>query len=116
MSLIDEFMEPCFFMVKDRQPDPEGGWLPGGWREGATIDCAITRDTSLEARQMESQGTKNVYTITTKKGQTLDFHDVIKRKKDQKIFRVTSDGGEKETPNSSTLDISQVTAEEWDIV
>ena len=43
----------------------------------------------------------------------LDFHDVFRRERDKKIFRVTSDGTDKATPPTATFQISQVSAEEW---
>ena len=45
----------------------------------------------------------------------LQYHDVVKRDRDGKIFRVTSDGDDNYTPASSSLDIRQVEAEEWTI-
>ena len=43
---------------------------------------------------------------------TLEYHDVFRRVRDGKIFRVTSDGDDKFTPASTSLDMRQVTAEE----
>jgi hypothetical protein len=43
----------------------------------------------------------------------LQYHDIFKRKSDNKIFRVTSDGDDKHTPPSATLDMRQVSAEEY---
>jgi hypothetical protein len=45
----------------------------------------------------------------------LDFHDVIMRIADGKIFRITSDGDDNKTPKSATLDMRQVSAEEWSL-
>ena len=46
---------------------------------------------------------------------TLEYHDVFRRIRDGKIFRVTSDGDDKHTPASANLNMRQVTAEEWSI-
>ena len=54
-----------------------------------------------------------MYTVTTTRALTLEYHDVFKRLKDGKIFRVTSDGDDKYTPKSATLDMRQVSAEEY---
>ena len=40
--------------------------------------------------------------------------DIIKRLSDDKFFWITSDGTDKKTPLSSTLDMRVVTAEEMD--
>ena len=55
-------------------------------------------------------------TMTNIKGMknlTLEYHDVLRRVRDGKIFRVTSDGDDSYTPASATLDMRQVTCEEW---
>ena len=45
----------------------------------------------------------------------LEYHDVIKRLRDNKFFRITSDGEDKFTPSSASLDMRQVSAEEWSL-
>jgi hypothetical protein len=37
------------------------------------------------------------------------------RNSDGKIFRITSDGDDNHTPKSATLDMRQVSAEEWSL-
>lgn len=114
MSLIDEFKSPVCFLEKKRVPDGEGGFVTT-WQEGAKFSAAIAFDTSIEARAAEKQGVTSVYTISTDKSVVLEYHDVLKRLFDGKIFRVTSDGDDKYTPASSALDMRQVTAEEWSL-
>ena len=112
MSLIDEFKSTVCFLEKTRVPDGEGGFKTT-WAEGAKFPAAVTLDTSIEARTAEKQGVTSVYTITTVKSVVLEYHDVLKRLYDGKIFRVTSDGDDKATPASASIDMRQVTAEEW---
>lgn len=114
MSLLDEMMEPCVFVDKKRTPDGEGGYITE-WEDGAEFLAAIIRDSTMQARIAEQDGVTSVYTVTTHSGTHLDYHDVIKRKSDGKIFRITSDGGDKKSPTGSTLDIVQVTAEKWSL-
>lgn len=114
MSLMDEFKYPVCFMEKTRVPDGAGGFKTT-WTQGAKFVASITLDTSIEARVAEKQGVTNLYTINTSKKVMLEYHDVLRRLYDGKIFRVTSDGDDKFTPDSSTLDIRQVTAEEWSL-
>lgn len=114
MSLIDEFKSPVCFLEKKRVPDGEGGFVTT-WQEGAKFSAAIAFDTSIEARAAEKQGVTSVYTIVTDKSVVLEYHDVLKRLFDGKIFRVTSYGDDKYTPASSALDMRQVTAEEWSL-
>ena len=112
MSLLDEAMEKCTILNKQPIADGYGGYTTI-WTEGAEFIAAITFDTSIEARTAEKAGVTSLYTVTTPKSLTLEYHDVFRRERDQKIFRVTSDGDDKYTPASATLDMRQVTAEEW---
>ena len=112
MSLLTEAMEDCVVLNKIKTDDGYGGFITT-WVEGASFQCAITFDTSIEARTAERQGVSSLYTVTTQKNVTLDYHDVFKRLRDNKIFRVTSDGDDKYTPSSAMLNMRQVTAEEF---
>ena len=112
MSLLDRAMVDVVMLEKTRSPDGEGGFTTA-WREGAVFVAAITFDTSMAARTAEKQGVTSRYTVTTRKNVTLEYHDVFKRLSDGKIFRVTSDGDDKFTPESASLNMRQVTAEEW---
>ena len=115
MSLLTEAMEKCVMLNKTTIPDGYGG-RKDIWQESDfTFDAAIVFDTSLEARVADKQGVTSLYTVTTAKSIVMEYHDVFKRKRDSKIFRVTSDGDDKYTPASATLNMRQVTAEEWSL-
>lgn len=114
MSLLEQAMEDVILLEKTRVPDGEGGFI-AKWSEGAVFKAAVTFDTSMESRIAEKQGVTSRYTVTTRKSAMLEFHDVFRRISDGKIFRVTSDGDDKYSPNSSSLNMRQVTAEEWSI-
>lgn len=115
MSLLDEFMEDtgkCYLLDKRTAADGVGGYNTT-YVEGAEFDAAITLDTSIQARTAEKQGVTALYTVTTKKAMNLQYHDIFRRSSDSKIFRVTSDGDDKKTPSSASLDMRQVSAEEY---
>ena len=114
MSLVDDAMEKSYIMDKTTTPDGRGG-VNTRYVPGAEIQVAYSFDTSTQARIAEQAGTENRFTLTTKKAINLQYHDVVKRDRDGKIFRVTSDGDDNYTPASSSLDIRQVEAEEWTI-
>ena len=97
---------------KKSVPDGYGGFNPA-YVPGAKFDAAITLDSSMQSRIAEQQGVTALYTVTTKKNINLQYHDVFTRNEDGKIFRVTSDGDDKVTPISATLNMRQVSAEEW---
>ena len=113
MSMIEESMESCVVMQKVRTPDGEGGFITE-WTEGAEFNASITFDSSMQARIGEKQGVSSLYTVTTSKNAKLEYHDVIKRLRDKKLFRITSDGDDKQTPVRAAFgQYLQVTAEEW---
>ena len=111
MSLLAEAMEACQFIDKTTVDDGYGGVGPS-WIPGAEFKAAVVFDNSLEARRAEKEGVKNLYTITTSKSVTLGYGDIFQRLSDQKYFRVTSDGTDKKSPLSASLDMRVVSAEE----
>ena len=114
MSLLDEAMDKCVLLNKVTTADGYGGYI-ATWADGAEFDCAVVLDTSMQARTAEKQGVTELYTVTTRKAMNLQYHDVFRRVRDGKIFRVTSDGDDKYTPASASLNMRQVTAEEWSL-
>ena len=114
MSLIESSMEKTYIMDKTTAPDGYGG-VKTIWIQGAPIDVAYGFDSSTEARIASQQGTKNRFTLITKKTVLLRFQDVVKRAKDGKTFRITSDGDDNATPELAPLNLRAVEAEEWKI-
>ena len=112
MSLLLEAMDDCIMLDKITVADGYGGFTTE-WHEGAEFRAAIVFDSSMQARVAAVQGVTNLYTITTERSINLQFHDVFKRLSDDKIFRVTSDGDDKKTPQSAGLNMRQVSAEQY---
>ena len=115
MSLLSEAMEGCVLLNKQTSLDEYGGFV-NTWVDGAAFNAAVVFDTSIEARTAEVQGVHSLYTVTTPRNVVLQYHDVFRRTRDSKLFRVTSDGDDKYTPKSATLDMRQVTAEEISVL
>lgn len=111
MSLLSEAMENCIMLDKTTTDDGYGG-ISVEWKEGASFSAAIVFDTSIQARIAAQEGVTSRYTVTTAKAVTLQFNDYFKRLSDGKMFKVTSDGDDRFTPNSSSLDMRQVEAAE----
>ena len=114
MSLLQEAYEPCTLIDKTTRPDGYGGVKPV-WVDGATIQAAISYNNSMQARTAATQGTTAVFTIITEKNINLQYHDVLRRERDGKIFRVKSDGDDNRTPASASLNMRAVSAEEWSL-
>ena len=114
MSLLSEAYEKAIIYDKITTSDGRGGVITS-YVEGAEIEIAFSFDSSTEARVAEQSGVNNRFTLTTRRNVILQYHDIVKRLRDEKIFRVTSDGDDNYTPASATLDMRQVEAEEWRI-
>lgn len=114
MSLLSEAMETCIMLDKQTVADGYGGYVTL-YVDGAEFSAAIVLDNSMQARVAEKQGVTGLYTVTTGKELNLQYHDVFRRDRDGKIFRVTSDGDDKHTPASAYLNMRQVSAEEWSL-
>lgn len=113
-NLIEAMMERFIFLEKTRVKDGEGGFITT-WKDGAEFMGAIGLNTTMEARIAESAGVTSIYTITTKKNVPLEFHEVIKRVSDGAIFRITSNGNDQKSPNFSSIDMCQASAEKWSL-
>ena len=114
MSLLSQAMEDCYIMDKVTASDGRGGTITT-YVKGALISVAFSFDSSTQARIAEQEGVTNRFTLVTKKSINLQYHDIIKRVRDGKIFRITSDGDDNYTPSSASLDMRQVEAEEWSL-
>lgn len=112
MSLLDSAFEDVIIVDKVTTDDGYGGVVPT-WKDGAKISAAIVYDTSNETRIAQALGSTSLYTVTVRKNVDLDYHTVLKRVSDEKIFRITSNSDENKTPASATLNMKQYSAEEW---
>ena len=114
MSLLTSAMEDVVMLEKKRVPDGEGGFTTD-WAEGVQFKAAISFDSSMEARTAEKQGVTSRYTITAPLNAKLEYHDVIRRLRDGKVFRIKTDGDDVQTPKSASFQFLQVEAEEWEL-
>jgi hypothetical protein len=113
MSLLSDAMENCVMMHKTTADDPYGGESIVQWVDGASFKAAVAFNSSMEARIAQAQKVTSLYTVTTARSKVLEYHEVFRRLRDGKIFRVTSDGDDVYTPRAAGLDMRQVTAEEF---
>ncbi len=114
VGLMLDFASECKVMVRVCSDDGEGGENTT-WTEGESFTAAITHDQTIQGRVAESEGMTSTYTVTTDKGFQLGFHDVFQRQTDGKVFRVTSEASDKQTPDRATFQVCQVTAQEWSL-
>ena len=113
MSLLKKSTEDCvlYSNIKSFVPDGYGGGSEQ-YKEVKVFKAAVVLDNSIQARAAQKQGVTALYTVTTGRDTVLGYHDMFKRIRDGKTFRVTSDGDDNATPKSTALDMRQVSAEE----
>lgn len=114
MSLLERAYEDFTIINKAIVDDGYGGTTTV-WTDGVTIKGAIVFDSSTQMKIAQAMGTTSAYTLTVKKAIELDYHTVLRRESDKKIFRTTSNSDDKKTPESASLDMRQYSAEEWKI-
>lgn len=111
-ALYEAMMEKFVLMEKTRTADGLGGWTTV-WSDGTEFDAAIKKDDTLQAREAEKAGVTELYTVTVRRENPLDYHDVIKRLSDGQTFRVTSNITDNTSPTFSGINFGQVSAERW---
>lgn len=112
--LWESELESAVLLVKTFIPDGRGGVIPS-YVDGVTIQAAFSFSSSEQMRIAEAQDAIPRYIITTRQNINLQYHDVLRRVRDEKVFRITSDGDDNKSPAVSTLNMRQVEAEEWEI-
>lgn len=114
MSLLSEAMERCIMLDKRTVADGYGGYITT-YTDGAEFQAAIVLMSPVEVIAAQQGRAGGAYNVLTEKSLNLQYHDVIRRASDGKIFRITSDGDDDKTPNSAGLNIRKVSAEEWEL-
>ena len=112
MSLLEQAYEPFVLLNKVSSADGYGGMITE-WVDGPTISGAITLDSASDVRVAQALGATSVYTLTVRKDVLLDYHDVLRRESDGKLFRLTTDSDDKKTPKTAGLNMRQYSAEAW---
>lgn len=113
---IDDFFEELQLIEKKSVSDGMGGFT-SEYVEGAEFLGAVSVDNSMEALIAQQQGVKSLYTITVRKNVNLFYDDVIKRIRDNRYLRITSNKQDIESPNNiSEMELYQVKAEPYFLV
>ena len=114
MSLLESAYESFTILNKTIVDDGYGGTTTE-WTDGISIQGAMVFDNSTQMKIAQSMGVTSSYTLTVKKSVVLDYHTVLRRESDKKIFRLTSDSDDKRTPEEASLNMRQYSAEEWQL-
>ena len=114
MSLLTESFEPFIIINKIAVPDGYGG-TTSSYVEGLEIEGGMPFDMSTQIKIAQAMGVKSTYTLTVRKNIELEYHTIIKRKKDGLYFRLTSGTKDHQTPKSAALNMRQYTVELFDM-
>lgn len=113
-NLLTQMMDDCKMLNHITGDDEYGGHI-NTWAEGATFKAAIAKVNSPEVLVAEQQGVHEQFIVVVHDTFSLDYHDVFKRLSDNAIFRVTSRTQDSTAHPASTIRISKVTAERWEL-
>lgn len=112
MSILEEqFVD--FTIINKAVIDDGYGGTKTVWTPDATIKGIAAFDNSLAVQVAQVMGATSQYAFLVKKELELDFHTVLRRNSDSKIFRIISNSDDKKTPKSAGLNLRQYDAEEW---
>ena len=112
MSLLSSSME-TFIVVNTTIVSDGLGGTDITYTEGIEILGAMPFDNSTQMKIAQAMGAKSTYTLTVRKNVVLDYHTILKRKRDGLYFRLTSGTEDKQTPPTAGLDMRQYTAESF---
>ncbi len=115
MFLFETFLEP--FAIVDRKTVSDGmGGYKTEYVDGAEIEAVAVTQASTEQLQAEKMIGSATFQITTRRDVVLEYHTLLKRLSDGKIFRVVSDSRDVKTPKVATFEFCQCNAEAWENV
>ena len=107
---LEDFFED--FFTTDYEPKSDGmGGLMKDYFDKDPFRAAISTESSTAAEIAYRTGTKTIFRITIPKGMTLSQGDVVRRVRDNRRYRITSNSGDRQTPDVAKTRYSYVTAE-----
>lgn len=91
-------------------PDGRGGVKPT-YLPGEAIEAVFGYNSAVKKIPAEKADSVPQYIITTRKGVTLHYNEIIQRDSDGKLFKVLTDSEDNKSPNVSYINMQQVEAE-----
>lgn len=107
---LEDFFEPFFTQDYEAVSNGMGG-LMKKYTDKDKIQAGCSTESSTQAEIAYRAGTKTIYRITVPKGIVLRPGDVLRRVRDNRLYRVTSDSSDRTTPDVAQVQFSCVTAE-----
>ena len=108
--MLSDFFEDFIMQNWTSEPDGFGGII---WTlsDGASFRAGIATQNSAEAQLAYQAGTKTVYRIAHRKTLVLEQDDRVKRIKDGRIYRITSNSADMTTPAPAQEQFAWASAE-----
>lgn len=114
MSLLEEYSTEYTILLVEESDDEYGSTVTK-YVDGMTFIGQLAFKSDSIMSVSEALGLMTNYRLIIPKGVKLEFHDIVKRNSDGKVFRVKSNSANVYTPSSSGLDLSYVELEEWSL-
>lgn len=111
-TMLNKYKHPCVLTRFEEASDGRGGQNTE-WTEVAEFEGLFDYKSSTQVLIAEKQGFTSVYTIYVPKTLAVQHHDVIRRVSDGLTLRVTHDGTDDMTPDTSAINWKQIKAEKW---
>ena len=107
---LEDFFED--FIIQSVQYITTGfGTFEPTYTDGAPFRAGISTNSTSEAQIAERSGMRTIYTIVHLPAIALHKDDRVRRVKDGRMYRITSDSADMSTPPGASVQYSQVTAE-----
>ena len=112
-TILEDWAKDFCMVDKTSVPDGAGGFNVR-YTDGATFTCVQRHDSTIEAQVAEKADAAATYTIFADKSLTFDYYDIIKRKSDGQLFRITEPYS-KITPGISGLELQSIKCEKFNL-
>ena len=107
---LENFFED-FIIQSKVYVDTGFGTFEPQYTDGANFRAGISTNSTNEAQIAERSGMKTIYTIVHLPAITLHKDDRVRRIRDGRMYRITSDSADMTTPPGAGVQYGQVTAE-----
>lgn len=114
MSLLEEYSDSYTQVIRVDSEDEYGSYITE-YTDGVTFEASLAFTNEVSISTSEALGIRTNFQLMVPKDIVLSFHDLVRRNSDGKIFRVTSEGSNVYTPESSDLNLRYVDLEDWSL-
>lgn len=111
-TILENYTDIYLLQNKTRVSDGAGGFL-SSYQDGVSFVGIHRKDNASETQIAEREEIASTYTLFVDKGMEFKYHDIIKRKADNVLFRVTEPEG-KSTPDISKMNMKCIKCERWE--